>query len=250
MLGSQKAGEVDKLMTTDMHLFLLFLVLASLLLTTLVSAQPPEPVKFVSDKPMFVKLALSAEKAPLVGVAFDESKGTGKGYDTVYVDANANGVFEASEKHAAESGAGPTNFVVPLPGSLFAATVKDKTVQTTAGVRFMLYAMGTKPSLMTTLNLSLKQAAGVWDYSLTASGATPGTRASEAPVLHAGPLTLVPTIRPGARCGLAARLAAGDFSLSCSGPDGGASNIAILIKSQSGQTVHQDSVPLGRLGFG
>lgn len=236
---------------TGMQLLLIIMLLASLLLATLVSAQPPDPVKFISAKPLFINLAMGAEKeSPKVGVAFDESKGTGKGYDTVYVDANCNAVFEASEKRAVEAGSGPANFVVPLPGALFPAQITDDTIQKTAAARFMLYSLGNVPSLMTTLNLSLKQGAQVWNYSLTASGATPSTDAKKAPVLQAGPLQIIPTVRPGERCGIAARLAAGDFSLSCSGPDGASSNIAILIKSQTGQTVHEDSVPLGRLGFG
>lgn len=244
-----KAGEIAKNMT-GFHLLLIIMLLASLLLATLASAQPPEPVKFVSAKPMFIKLAMGAEKAPVVGVAFDESKGTGKGYDTAYVDTNANGVFEKSEKQAAETGSGPSNFLISLPAGLFPAEITDETVQKTATARLMLYALGKTQSLMTTLNLTLKQGNQVWNYSLTASGATPNADLNKAPVLHAGPLSVVPTVRPSSRCGLAARLQAGDFSLSCSGPDGASSNIAILIKSQTGQTVHEDSVPLGRLGFG
>ena len=46
---------------------------------------------FVSDKPVWFALALGNGKDRFIAGALDESKGTGKGYDTLYLDSNNNG---------------------------------------------------------------------------------------------------------------------------------------------------------------
>jgi len=46
---------------------------------------------FVSDKPVWFALALGNGKDRFISGALDESKGTGTGYDTLYLDANNNG---------------------------------------------------------------------------------------------------------------------------------------------------------------
>lgn len=239
-------------MTIEKGMFgltILSLVIAAVLVTA-ASAQP-EAVKFVSAKPLFLKLAMGGgEQAPVVAVGFDESKGTGSGYDLVYIDTNGNGVLEATEKYAAESGAGAANFNVNLPATLFPAPVGEG-IEKAVAARFLVYSLGNlNPSVMVNLNLRLTQGDQVWNYSLSSSGATPAGSLKEAPVLHAGPLQIVPTVRPGASCGIAARLQANDFSLNCAGPAGAISNVTIRIQSAGGQVAHQETVPLGRLGFG
>jgi hypothetical protein len=233
------------------HLFAVTILLAMLLLATTAGAAPPQPVKFMSAKPLFVKLAMGGEGAPVMGLAFDESQGAGKGYDTVYADTNADAIFESAEKFPAQKGTGPLTFMVALPAPLFPAKIADANVEKTGELRVTLYSLGNlNPSVMLALNLRLKRGEETWNYSMTSSGGTLNTDLNKAPVLHAGPVEIVPTVRPGARCGIAARLQAGDFSFSCSGPSGSSSNITVLVKNQAGQAVHEESVPLGRLGFG
>jgi hypothetical protein len=233
------------------HLFAVILLLAILLMATAAGAAPPQPVKFMSAKPLFVKMAMGGEGAPVMALAFDESQGTGKGYDTIYADINADTVFESSEKISAEKGTGPLTFMVALPASLFPAKIADASLEKTGDLRVTLYSLGNlNPSVMLALNLRLKRGQETWNYSMTSSGGTLSSDFAQAPVLHAGPVEVVPTVRPGARCGIAARLQAGDFSFSCSGPSGGSSNITVLVQNQAGQTMHEESVPLGRLGFG
>jgi len=46
---------------------------------------------FASDKPLWFALELGNGKNRLIAAVLDESKGTGTGYDTLYLDANNNG---------------------------------------------------------------------------------------------------------------------------------------------------------------
>jgi hypothetical protein len=233
------------------HCVAVFLLLALLLLATGANAGSAQPVKFASAKPLFAKLAMGGEGAPVVALAFDESHGTGKGHDVLYADTNGNSVFESSEKHTTEKGSGPATFLVTLPATLFPAAIADETIAKMAALRVTLYSLGNlNPSTMMAVNLHLTRGEETWDYSLISSGGTPSGDLKAATVLHAGPLEIVPTIRPGVATGIAARLQAGDFSLSCAGPNGASTDVTILVKNQAGQTVHQESVPLGRLGFG
>ena len=53
---------------------------------------PKEP-KYCSTNPLYVNITFGQEGKNSMLCAFDESKGTGKGYDTVYVDENMNNDF-------------------------------------------------------------------------------------------------------------------------------------------------------------
>lgn len=56
------------------------------------------PAKFRSAKPLYVRLALNEDRSKVLLAAFDESKGTGSGYDLMYVDADFSGTFERIER--------------------------------------------------------------------------------------------------------------------------------------------------------
>lgn len=137
-----------------------------------------------------------------------------------------------------------------MPYALFPAPVSEE-IKKKLAARVMVYSLGSmNPTVMVTLSLKLTREAEEWNYSLTASGLAPAKTIAAAPILHAGPITVIPTVRADTDCGLAARLEAADYSLSCSGPDGASSEIGILITDTEGRTVHRDNVSLGRLGFG
>lgn len=63
-------------------------------------AEPANGVTFSSEKPRYARVALTEDGSKILCVAFDESKGTGKGCDVLYADTNFNGVFEGSERLA------------------------------------------------------------------------------------------------------------------------------------------------------
>jgi hypothetical protein len=225
-------------------------ILGLLLMSTSAFAGKPPPVQFQSHRPLFFKLAMDPAGSTALLFAVDESKGPGTGYDLLYWDTNHDGAFTPREKRAAEAGSGPATFLVAMPYALCPAPVAEE-IKKTVSARIMVYSLGgTSPTVMATLNLRLQSREEVWTYSLTATGLTPAKTIAEAPILRAAPITLTPTVRVDRDCGLAARVEAADYSLSCSGPDASSTEIGILITDQSGQTVHRDSVPLARLGFG
>ncbi len=49
-----------------------------------------EPV-YASEKPLYAAIAVNEAASKVLTLVFDESKGTGKGYDTLYADLNFNG---------------------------------------------------------------------------------------------------------------------------------------------------------------
>lgn len=65
------------------------------------SNEPPpilkEKPQFKTDKPVFFVIRIGGNEETQFAAAVDESKGTGKGYDRVYVDNNGNGRFDADE---------------------------------------------------------------------------------------------------------------------------------------------------------
>ena len=64
--------------------------------------QAGRPVILRSERPRYVKVALNEDGSKTLLAVFDESQGTGKGYDVLYADANLNGTLEDAEKHKVE----------------------------------------------------------------------------------------------------------------------------------------------------
>lgn len=57
-----------------------------------------KPVGFKSAKPLYARVALNQDGSKILSVVFDESEGTGTGYDVLYADVNFNGGFENGER--------------------------------------------------------------------------------------------------------------------------------------------------------
>lgn len=221
-----------------------------LMMSTFAFGAKPPPVQFKSSHPLFFKLAMDPAGATALLFAVDESGGPGTGYDVLYWDTNHDEAFQPREKRRAEVGSGPATFLVPMPYALFPAPVAEG-IKQTLSARIMVYSLGgTSPTVMATLSLGLQRDQELWHYHLTATGITPTKTIAEAPILRAAPITVIPTVRATTDCGLAARIEAADYSLSCSGPDNASTEIGILITDKSGQTAHRETVPLARLGFG
>lgn len=51
------------------------------------AAEPANGPKYVSEKPLYAKMVLSEDGSNVLTLAFDEFRGTGTGYDTVYGDS-------------------------------------------------------------------------------------------------------------------------------------------------------------------
>jgi hypothetical protein len=62
------------------------------------TTEPLGAVKHRSERPRYAKVALNQDASRALSLLFDESRGTGTGYDLLYADTNFDGRFEASEK--------------------------------------------------------------------------------------------------------------------------------------------------------
>ena len=92
--------------------------IAMLLFLILALPCPADPLKepaYSSEKPLYAKIELDGKGSKVLTLAFDESQGTGKGYDTIYADLNFNGDLTDDEltKGRARRGAGSGSYVFP-----------------------------------------------------------------------------------------------------------------------------------------
>ena len=77
------------------------IILVSLAVPSL--GEPAKEPLYSSEKPVYLKVALDEAGSKAMLVVFDESKGTGKGYDVLYADTNLNRKFDKNEKVSATS---------------------------------------------------------------------------------------------------------------------------------------------------
>ena len=76
----------------------ILLALSSLIMVFILCANTLCAQELVSADPRYAAVVLPEFGGKNVSVIFDESAGTGKGYDTVYVDANLDGTITGDER--------------------------------------------------------------------------------------------------------------------------------------------------------
>lgn len=211
-----------------------------------------DPVKFESAKPLFIKLAVTQDASRALNVAFDEPRGTGTGYTVMYADTNFNQKFEGAEKREVPQQAGSSLSYLRFPPLNLTVPYSNKGIgpETSTAISFLAIRMpGQSLQLAASMQVKLSDDAGLWSYNFNDQRLTYATSLDEAPLQKAAPLKPVATIRSGDRTGIAVKLQAGTFDLQCSSPSGSVL-VTLIIKSASGETVHEDTMPLGQLGFG
>jgi hypothetical protein len=62
------------------------------------SAEAADLVAPKSKKPLYAKVAMDEGGSKVLSVMYDESQGTGEGYDLLYADVNFDGTFEQAER--------------------------------------------------------------------------------------------------------------------------------------------------------
>lgn len=229
--------------------FVAVLVVSFVMSVSMSFGQTPEPVKFVSEKPAFAKIGVAADESKVLLVAFDESKGTGSGYDTLYADTNFNGVLEAAEKVDVESGADSSyttfkQISFPFGYNENAAGVENPLSLTLTRSAWLAGA----PEFAATLRVRLREGEQDWEYAFRKTLLT-APEAATAAVQAPRPLTANVRLQPGAGLGIAITLGAGDFTLNCRTPQGNP-QIRVLVLNANNETVSDATVPLDRLGFG
>lgn len=207
----------------------------------------PEAVKFVSKKPAYAKIALTADEQKVLFLAFDESGGTGTGYDTAYADTNFNNVLEAAEQVPATGDVTGLSGLKPLVFDFgynaHAEGVEEPIVVTLS----RSYVSDT--SVAVALRVRLREDQQDWEYTFRRTVPL-NTDLEKTVVQSPRPLTAnVRTQMAGGGLGIVATLAAGDFSIYCRTPQG-SPHIRLLVQNADGKPVSDEAVPLDRLGYG
>ena len=212
----------------------------------------PQPVRFKSEKPAYSKIALTEDEQRVLLLAFDESGGTGSGYDIVYADTNFNGVLEASEKLQPQ-GDGTGSYVLmkpvvfPFPYNKHGQGVEQPLVLT---LNRSPLPYGGGNGFTANLQVRLLDGDNEWQYTMRGR-LQMYMDVADVLAQSTQPLTAKVTLPPEPeRLGVAVTLAAGDFTLNCRTPEGNP-RVRVQVLNRATQAVASDqTVPLDRLGYG
>jgi hypothetical protein len=223
--------------------------------------------KYSSEKPLYARLALDQKATKVLTLAFDESGGTGKGYDTAYADLNLNGdltddkAIKGTLRRYGGSNVtcslGP--IAVDVPYNEKAQGVEkpwELTInyhQLTRSRLFGLIKGETYRSLLLLRRMKLKDERGEWVYSLQTLVKQDKSLAEASPIAFGGEPMLQLDTKPdpqkkGNR-GIAADVRLGSTIFRCL-RGGQAVPAEVRVTSQDGKTVHSDEVLSDKLSFG
>ncbi len=248
----------------------------------------PLPIlpSYCSEKPLFAKVAVNEDGSTILCVAFDESQGTGEGYDVFYADVNMNGKFDADERFEKtppppilSTGLVPPGWssstfppvIVNVPYNEKGEGVSDPCKVT---FRFQRYLIGNvislsesgaslrpiapapreiRQELVVQAIIWLRQDGAIWEY-LFGDIIRPYERIEDAVVWRfGGKPELEVSTRPDGRkegnLGIGLELKAGGQSFLCR-KEGSLPEAHVEIKNSSGKVVHQGSAALNKFAFG
>jgi len=239
------------------------------------SERAKEPA-YSSEKPVYLKLALNEDGSKTMSVVFDESKGTGKGYDVLYADVDLNGRFDQGEKVSAKSHNCSSGVHCDFPAIKVKAAYSGKAAgtsnpcevtlnyskhwtrrRTAARILSLLSAPATtttaRESFLISSNVKLDEGATRWEYSLRGS-VKPSETSRSAPVWSVLrtpelKLTAKPDEQKKGNLGVGIELLSGESNLA--GKKAGAPLKAkVEIKKPDGSVVHQADDNLDKFGLG
>lgn len=249
-------------------LFGAVIVWAVLVVALSCPAEPEKGVAFSSERPLYAKVALTEDGSRILSLAFDESAGTGKGYDRLYADVNFNGDLTDDKaiegKRLGERGPSSTcsfnPFSVDVPYNEKSKGVKkpwELTVAVHEYTRTRLFGLvrgQTQRHVSVNGKMTLKDEAGEWEYML-ASGTQPAETLAEAtPVRFGGKPVLRVMTQPDrekeGNTGIAAYLRLDPVYLAECLKAGQPVKAHVLVKDKEGKTVHSEDVNRDKLTFG
>jgi hypothetical protein len=220
-----------------------------------------------STKPLYAAVVLDEAGTKVLTLAFDESAGTGKGYDTLYADVNVNGdLTDDKTMRGNRSGPRGSSSTCSFPFTMDVPyNEKSKGVEKpwefyvdfheyTPTKLFGLVRGQTQRYLSIGGKLRLKDEAGEWEYSFS-SGLPPAeTRDAASPIGFRGKPALRVMTQPDRQkegnTGIAAYLTLDPIILSQCLKAGQPVKAHVLVKNEEGKTVHSEDVSHDKLTFG
>jgi len=244
--------------------------IATVVLLSAPFACPAEGMKepaYRSTKPLYAAVVLDEAGTKVLTLAFDESAGTGKGYDTMYADLNVNGDLTDEKaiggNRSSLRGSSYTcsfnPFTVDVPYN-----EKSKGVEKPWELTFNYYQF-TRTKLFGLVRgetyrqssfegqVRLKDESWVWQYSFSSSVELAKSLAEASPIAFRGkPMLQVETKRDPQKkgnTGIAAHLRMDTNLFRCFKGDQPITG-HVEIKDEEQKTVHSEDVSSDRLVFG
>lgn len=220
---------------------------------TMSPGQGAEP-RFQSAKPRYAKLALMADPSKILSVAFDESEGTGQGYDIVYVDTNFNGRFEQREAVKARlrelpittASFGPINVELPY-------NERAKGIPNPCSLSFLYRGYPGNREFLLRGTTRLAQGSVQWEYDLSedlkpseALASAPVAGFTRAPALT---VTTKPDLEKKGNLGIALGVVAGKTEVRCTRGQA-APEAHVIIRDRKGGIVHEATAAADKFAFG
>ncbi len=126
-------------------------ILSVLTMAVACAAGQMSEASYSSQKPVYAKVALAEDGSKLLSVVFDESKGTGNGYDVLYADTDFNGAFDEPQKVTAKTRKCSLGFHCDFAPVKVSVTPKSEALGKTCGCEITFnYARHTYTTRVTT----------------------------------------------------------------------------------------------------
>lgn len=215
---------------------------------------------FKSAHPRFAKFAIAQNGSKAMLVAFDESKGTGKGYNTLFADTNYDGKIEASER-VGKPGDNTDSVFIPFPqvriNTRFNADAKSASVPTEFAFYYTKLTNETAgdpaENFSANVTFELRQGKVPYDYCLTANF-IPSYTVKKAPFLD---FRGIPSIKAETKpdtskegfTGISLSLMVGKWNVSTTGNEG-PMTAALTIRDANGKRIESRIDDLSNFGFG
>ncbi len=232
------------------------LVVLSLTLASWSSLGATKERTYSSEKPLYAFVAVDENAKKILSLVFDESEGSGKGYDRIYADLNFNdhltddeGIEGALSKQGTTVQCSFPAIDVAVPYNARGVGV-ERPCQIT--VRYFQFSREGVADRRFSLEakLRLKDEQGVWEYSLQAPLYTADKAKGTLVTVFAGKPLLIVQARPDGEKEKHVRIAA--FLVGEVGPvtcsRGGKSAVAqVRLRDGEGKTIYSEDVNCDRL---
>ena len=239
------------------------LVLSVVLAAASAQTRNQEPLVLESTKPLYAKVALSPDKSTILSIVFDESRGTGKGYDVAYMTTAATGLGQDARRVPARTrtyGATlaatfePATFMVPV--NVVAGTSaqrNDAKVEVGFAFTQTQSTASREASRRVIATFERNDGEAAWEYAYSGAlntglseYAAPITAFDAKPLLT---LTTKPNEQKSGETGIGITVLAGPYAFDCK-RNGNPVNVELTVKDAAGKTVKQDSETVDKFAFG
>ncbi|MHB1457108.1 MAG: hypothetical protein ACYC0V_09355 [Armatimonadota bacterium] len=217
--------------------------LTFLLLLTAMCVPATWAQELVSANPRYMSIVLPEFGGKGVAVIFDESAGTGQGFDTVYVDANLDGTIGADERFTADPDKIVNNMMSPLASVDIMPTGEMPAAYTIA----FQYAQVSKHDFFSaSVTRNMESNGRTWSFEY--SGEVVPSKIKDKPQLYkpvAAPKPILKAGPYGRATGVVAALKSGLITIAS--PD---ITVDLQVKNAAGKVIREDKGSLDKYGFG